>query len=191
MLLVQFQKRVHEGIELALHDLIEVEILFPAAFAAQAVVGAAVLGEIVGADALAAVAAAHHGLAGAGHGGVLLGLLGFIKRGPKQGPGAFLVLGLALVLGHFELQAGGFVENSPAGFDFVDVLPAGAAASAAEFFDVFRIDFDFHVGHFGKDRDGGGAGVDAALGFGFRDALDAMAAAFEAQMAKRAVARGC
>ena len=74
----------------------EVEILFAAAFAAEAVVGAAVLGEVVGADALAAVAGAHHGFAGAGLGGVLLGLLGFVERGAEQGPGAFLVLGLAI-----------------------------------------------------------------------------------------------
>ena len=121
-------------------------------------------------------------------GGVLLGLFGFVERGAEQGPGAFLVLGLGFVLGHFELQAAGLVEEAPAGFDFVDVLPAGPAAAAAGFFDVFGVDVDFDIGQFGQDGDGGGAGVDAALGFGFGDALHAMAAAFEAEMAVGAVA---
>ena len=191
LLLIQFQQRINQRIEQPLHDLIEIEILFPAAFAAQTVIRAAVLRKIVGADALAAVAAAHHRLAGAGDGGVLLGLLGFIQGGAEQCPGSLLVLGLAFVLGHFELQAGGFVEDSPAGFDLVDVLPAGAAAAAAEFFDILGIDVDLHIRQFRQDRDRGGAGVDAALGFGFGNALHAMPAAFKLQIGDRRRCRGC
>src|SRR5207247_322297 len=71
---------LHQGRDQIFHvsgdDLIEVEILFAAAFAAQAVIGAAILGEVVSANALGAVAAAHHGFAGAHGGGVLLGALG-------------------------------------------------------------------------------------------------------------------
>ena len=92
------------------------------------------------------------------------------------------------MFGHFELDAGGLVHDSPAGFDLVDVLATGAAAAAAEFFDVLGVDLDFDIGQFGKDGDGGGAGVDAALGLGFGDSLDAMAAAFEAEMAIGAAA---
>src|SRR6185503_13055052 len=119
-----------------------------------------------GANAGAAVAGTHHGLAGAHLGGVLLGLLGFVKGGAEESPGALLVLGLALVLGHLEGEARRLVANEPAGLDLVDVLPAGAAAAAAEFFHVLGVDVDLHVGQFGKHGDGRGARVDAALGFG-------------------------
>src|SRR4051794_1646278 len=100
-------------------------------------IGAAVLGEVVGADALRSVAAAHHGFAVAGDLGVLFGALRFVERRTQQSPGAFLVLRLRFVLGHFKLKTGWFVQQSPARLDFVDVLPARAAASAAAFFDVF------------------------------------------------------
>src|SRR5690554_3606795 len=63
LLFVKLQEGVDQVIEVALHDLIEVEVLVTAAFAAEAVIGAAVLGEVVGADALGAVAGAHHGFA--------------------------------------------------------------------------------------------------------------------------------
>src|SRR3954447_10345928 len=62
LLLVQLQQCLDQRIEMPLHDLVEIEILLPAAFAAQAVIGAAVLRKIIRADALAAVAAAHHQL---------------------------------------------------------------------------------------------------------------------------------
>ena len=47
---------------------------------------------------------------------MLLGALGFVERGAEQGPGALLVLRLALMLGHLELQAAGLVADEPAGF---------------------------------------------------------------------------
>ena len=63
-------------------------------------------------------------------------------------PGAVLVLGLALVLGHFESDAAGFVKKLPAGFDFIDVLAPRAAPSAAGFFDVPGVDVDLDIRHF-------------------------------------------
>src|SRR5260221_14062766 len=118
-------------------------------------IGAAVLGEVVGADALGSIAAAHHGFSGAHLGGVLFGLFRFIKRCAEQCPGAFFVLGLTFVFGHLESRAGGFVQELPAGFDFVDVLAARAAAAAAGFFDVFGVDLDLHVFQFRQHRNGG------------------------------------
>src|SRR5215207_9674725 len=61
LLLVQLEQRRTEIIQVSLHDLVKVEVFLAAAFAAQAVVGAAILGEVVGSDALGAVAGAHHG----------------------------------------------------------------------------------------------------------------------------------
>ena len=52
LLLVQFPQRLNQRVHLAGDDLVAVEVLFAAGFSAEAVVGAAVLGEVVGADAL-------------------------------------------------------------------------------------------------------------------------------------------
>src|SRR5207237_6936577 len=79
LLLVEVPQGLDERVELAGHDLVEVEVLFSRAFAAEAVVGAAVLGEVVGSDALRAVAGAHHRFAAGGEVGVLLGALGFVE----------------------------------------------------------------------------------------------------------------
>src|SRR5205085_122747 len=96
LLLVQLEQGVDQRIEVALQDRVKIEVLLASALTAQAMVGAAVLGEVVGADALRAVAAAHHALAGAGNGRVLLRLLALIKRRTQQRPRPLLVLRLAL-----------------------------------------------------------------------------------------------
>lgn len=145
-------------------------------------VSTAVLGEVVGTDALGAIAGADHGFACGGDGGVLFGLFDFVECSAEECPGAFFVLGLGFMFGHFELEACGLVEESPACFDLVDVLSAGSAAAATELFDVFRVDIDFDVLQFGEYGDGSGGGVDATLCLSFWDTLDAVSAAFEAKV---------
>ena len=54
--------------------------------------------------------------------------------------------------------------------------PEGAAGLDGE---IVRVQLDFDLFHFGEHGDGGGGGMDAALGFGDGDALDAVHAAFE------------
>src|SRR6185437_4665057 len=119
-------------------------------------------------------------------GGVLLCALGLVETGPQQRPGTLFVLRLRFVLGHFEANAGGLVEELPAGFDLVDVLSTRPAAAAAGFFDILGIDVDFYIRHFGEDGHRGGAGVDATLCFGLRDTLYPMPAAFKLEMAEGA-----
>ena len=128
VLLVQFQECIQKWVEVAGYDFVEVEVLFAASFAAEAVIGAAVLRKVVGADALGAVARAHHGFAGVGLGIVQFLALGFIKRGAEQRPGALLILPLAFHFRYLESQPRGLVANEPAGFDFIDVLPGRGEA---------------------------------------------------------------
>src|SRR5207244_10553592 len=82
----------------------------------------------------------------------------------------------------------GLVADEPAGLHLVDVLPARAAAAAAELLDVLGVDLDLYVRQLGQDGDRGGAGVDAPLRLGLGDALDAVPAALEAEVAVGAVA---
>src|SRR6185295_4742828 len=70
----------------------------------------------------------------------------------------------------------------------VHVLSAGAARAVRVHLDVRRVDVDLDLLHLGKDRDRGRGRVDAPLRFGLGDALDAVAAALVAQLAKHALA---
>ena len=74
------------------------------------------------------------------------------------------------------------MENPPAGFHFVDVLPARPTATAAVFLDVLRVDVDLHIRQFRQNRHRRGTGVDAPLRLRLRHALHAMAASVKPQM---------
>jgi hypothetical protein len=63
LLLVELEQRGDEFVHVAGDNLIEVEVLLAASFSAEAVIGAAILGKVVGSDALRAIAGAHHRLA--------------------------------------------------------------------------------------------------------------------------------
>ena len=56
----------------------------------------------------------------------------------------------------------------------VDRLPAGAGGAEGVDAEVFVLDFDVYFFSFGEHSYCDGGGVDAALGFGRRDTLDAM-----------------
>ena len=68
------------------------------------------------------------------------------------------------------------------------MLAAGAAGVENVLAIIVRLQIDFHVLRLGHDGHGGGRGVDAALGLGFRHALHAVAAALELQLAEDALA---
>ena len=55
LLFIQFQQSLDKFFHVALDDMVEVEVFFAPAFTAQPMVGATVLREIVGADALRAI----------------------------------------------------------------------------------------------------------------------------------------
>ena len=140
----------------------------------HAVVGHAVVGEVVGADLLRAVAAAHLRAARVGDLGVGFGALQFVEAGAQHALRLGAVLGLrALVLADDD-DAGRLVREAHGGGDLVDVLPAGAGGVEDVRAHLGPVDLHLHLVDLGEDGDGGGGGVDAALRLGFGDALDAV-----------------
>ena len=107
-------------------------------------VGGAVVFEVVGADFLAAVAAAYLGQPG----GALLGVgfcqLALIELGPQDFHGALAVLQLGALLGAEHPNAGGLVQQVYGRFNFVDVLAAGATGAGGTDFDVAGFDLNLH-----------------------------------------------
>ena len=98
--------------------------------------------------------------------------------GAEDLEGHFLVFDLGAAVLAADVDAGGEMEDLDGGFGAVDVLAAGAAGAADFDAEVFGAEFDIDFLGFGEDGDGDGGGVDAALGFGLRDALDAVDAGF-------------
>ena len=74
------------------------------------------------------------------------------------------------------------------GFGLIDVLTARAAGFAGFHDDIGGVDLDLDILRLGQDRHRGGRGLNATLGFGFGNALDAMHAAFEFEAGPDAVA---
>ena len=135
----------------------------------DAVIGQPVVGKVVGADALAAVAGADQRSPFVGPRCVLLLPLQFVE--PRfqhaQGLGEILVLAFFILALHDQAR---FVMRQPdGGGRFVDVLAAGAAGAENVLAIIVRLDVDFDVFGLGQHGDGGGGGVDAALGFGLRE----------------------
>ncbi len=106
----------------------------------------------------------------------------------QDGHRAVLVLVLrALVLaGHDEPAR--LVRDPDSGIGPVDMLAAGAGRPVGVDFKVVRIDVDFDVVSFRQDGDGDRRGVDPAAGFGDRDTLDAVDAAFKFESAESTAA---
>ena len=140
-------------------------------------------GKVVGADPLAAVAGADQRFAFAGPLVVLVLALGFVQPGLEHAQGLGEVLVLALFVLALDDDAGFQVRQPDGRGGLVDVLAAGAAGAKMSFAIVVGLDVDFDVFRLGQHGDGGGRGVDAALGFGLGHALHAVAAAFVLQLA--------
>ena len=142
----------------------------------------AALGEIIGADALGAVAGAHQVAPRLGLFGLLFGTLHVQQLGGQQGHGAGPVLVLGALVLAFHDDAGGQVGQADGRVGLVDVLaagPGGAEGVHAQVGGVDLLGLDF--GGLGHDRHGRRRGVDAALGFGLGHALHAMGPGLELQ----------
>ena len=120
----------------------------------DAVVGDAALREIVGADALAAVAAADLQFAFLCLRGVAFGGLGF-EQHCFQTLHRFVPVGVLTAFGlRFHDDATWYMGDADRGFGFIDVLAAGAAGAESIDTQVDRIDLDLDIaGVFGNDRD--------------------------------------
>ena len=71
-----------------------------------------------------------------------------------------------------------FMFDDGDGFDFIDILAAGAGSAASGPFQVAVRDLDAAASRLRKDRNGDGRGVDAAVALGGRNALPAVTSAF-------------
>ena len=89
---------------------------------------------------------------------------------------------------HGDDEAGGKVGDADGGIGGVDALTAMTAGAVDVDAEVFLFDFEVLFGSFGKDGDGGSAGVDATLRLGNWDALDAVNTAFEFELTVSVVA---
>src|SRR5256885_13119287 len=139
---------------------------------ADAVIGYAVLREIVGADFFGAVAGFDLSTAFGGERGLALLLLLFVEARAKNTHGlrAILDLGFFVLLGND--QPAGNVRDADGGIGGVDGLAAGAGRTEGVDAQVLGFDLDVDIVGFGENRDSGGGSVDAALRFGCRNALD-------------------
>ena len=147
-------------------------------------VGHAALWVVVGADALAAVAAADQGFAFGGFFGLGFAFLRVVQAGGEDFHRLRFVGVLAAAVLAFDHHAGGQVGDTDGGVGFVDVLAAGAGCAEGVDAQVGRVQLDvFEFVRFRHDGDGAGGGVDTALAFGGRDALHAVAAGFKFQTA--------
>ena len=168
---------VDDLVELAFHDRVEgVE------GQVDAVVGQAVLREIVGADALGAVAGADLRLAFGGQLVVLLLALEGQQPGAEDAHGLVVVAVLrALVLAGDD-QARRQVGQAHGGLGLVDLLAARAGRAEVVDAQLLGRDDDFAgLLDLGQHGDRRGGGVDAPLRLGLGNALDAVAARLVAQ----------
>ena len=152
-------------------------------------VGQPPLWKVVGADAVAAVAAAHQALAQGRFFGFALFALFFLNPRLQHLQRLGLVAVLAAPVLALGDDAGGQVDDAHGRVRFVDVLAPGPAGAEGVDAQVGRVQGDgLGFVRLGHDGHRAGAGVDAALGLGFGHALHAVAARFKAQAAIDVVA---
>ncbi len=184
LLAIVLDQRVTDRLQVAGDDLIQfVERQV------DAVIGDAVLGEVVGADPLAAVAGADQcSCRSSARFSCSSCLLSFVepRLEDSQGLGEVLVLAFLVLALHDDARLE--VRQADGRGGLVDVLPAGAAGVEDVLAIIVRLEVDFDVLRFGHHGHGGRRSVNPALGFGFRHPLHAVAAALVLQLAKDAFA---
>src|ERR1700676_504533 len=145
-------------------------------------VGDAILGIVVGADFFGAVAGFDLAAAFGANGGLLFFELHFIEAGAKDAHGLGAVFDLRFFVLLRDDEPRRQVGDAHGGIRGVDRLAAGAGRAESVDAQILGFDFDIDFVGFGEDGDGGGGSVDASLGFGGGDALDAVDAAFIFQL---------
>src|SRR5271154_88516 len=145
---------------------------------ADAVIGHAVLGEVVGADFLGAVAGFDLAAALDGEGGFapVLFLLVEARAEDAHGFGAVFDLRFFVLLGNH--QAAGNVRDAHCGIRRVDGLAAGAGRAESIYAQILGFDLNVDIVGFGQHGNRGRGGVNASLGFRGGNALGAVHAAF-------------
>ncbi len=141
-------------------------------------IGDPVLGVVVGADFFGSLAGADGlgpgGIQG-GHFLVLFSLPEFLTE--KFESNFFVALLVAFFPDSDDITSGN-VGKADGSTDFVDVLPARSAGAGEGPIQILVFDINFFGSDLGEDGDSGCRGVDAPLGLGFGDTLDAVNAGF-------------
>ena len=177
---------LHEGIgyglQIACDDLIQF-----IKSQVDAMVGEAVLWEIIGTNSFASVPRSDEAHAFFGSFLPFGFAFGFVQACFQDTDRFGQVLVLALFILALDDDAGFEVGQADGGFGFVDVL--AARAGGAEFIEsvILRLKIDFDIFGFGHHGNGRRRGMNPALGFGFGNPLHSVSTAFELQRAVRAV----
>src|SRR5579859_449421 len=166
------EQRVDDRVEAAVEDTLEVAGREP-----DAMIGEAILREIVRADLLAPVARSDLRTPRARGLFLLLSQLRFIEVGAQQLHSAFAVLELRSLLLARDDRACRSVRYANGRLSLVDVLAAGALCAVGVDLQVGRIDLDLDGVDLGHDRDRRGRCVDPSARFRRGHALDAVDAA--------------
>src|SRR5699024_2821087 len=156
---VHFDGGADQGVQVAVEHVVQVVGLITGA-----VIGDAVLGEVVGTDPFAAVHRAHLGAAHLGH----LGLGFLLLFGPQPraqyAHGLFPVLQLGLLVLHRDHDAGGLVGDPHGRVGGIHALPARSGGTVDVDAQIVRRDLDLAgVLHFREHQYPGRRGVDPAL----------------------------
>ena len=177
-------QRVEDGVQPAFHH--HVQLMQRQA---DAVIGDAVLREVVGADLLAAVAGAHHAAALRAERRLLLLQFDFVQPGTQHALGFGAILDLRFFVLAGDDQPRGQVRDAHRRIRRVDRLPARTGRAERIDADVLGIQLHFHFVGFGQHRHRDRRSVHAALLFGHRHALHAVHAALVFQLAVTLVRR--
>src|SRR3990172_11903922 len=177
--LVPLEERVDHLVEVPVEQPLHVREVV-----AEALVGDAVLREVVGAHLLRALRAADLGAPSRALPGLALLDLGGQEPRAQHGHRLGLVLQLRAVVLAGDHEAGRKVRDPDRGVRGVDALPALAAGAVDVDLEVtLLVDDEVDLLRLGQDGDGGRRGVDAALRLGGGDALHAMDAGLELEAA--------
>ena len=134
-------------------------------------IGDAVLGEIVGADLAAAVAAAYLTFPLLGNGGILPLLLRLVQPGTQDLHSPLPVFMLAAFVLALHHRTGGQVCDADGGFRFVDVLSACTGGTIGVDLQILGVDGKLHLLRLRHHCHGSGRGLDTSGGFCLRHPL--------------------
>ena len=146
---------------------------------ADAVIGHAVLGLVVGTDLLGTVTVADLALALGTKLCLLLLELHLVQTGAQHLHADLAVLDLGALLLRLHHGVGGQVGDTHGGVGGVNALTARARSAVSIDAQVGLVDLDVNLLGLGKHGDGCRGGLDAALGLGLGNALDAVHAGLE------------
>ena len=123
----------------------------------------AVLGEVIGADFLAAIARADLRLPRCCDLFLLPPPFGLVELASEYLESLFAVLALRAFIRAGDRDTGGLVSDADRRIILLHVLAAGPAGPEGDDLEIAGIKLEFHIFDFGQNGDSGGRGVNASL----------------------------